>query len=350
MNNNVIIDNWSLFDIKELVTDEKIRTKNINYLGDSETDYLVKQFITLLNFLVDLISRDTIVTARGTQIAWIGHLKTLDQLVKDGIITDIRNNKTDADKQEINILKESFKLSDYESSLDDSSENKHHSFHDTTLIDGTAEYLYTSSQNKTFYSPHPFRAEFLKLTMFPFLQDGNQQIKNWIKVKRANIIEKVSNESEFRIGLVPLDPFLIEIIENSNSPYDLFETALQLRNQYKGFRNYLKEYQESLNDGDLKSLLKHERMLNEIQNKILDFKDPNKYGSFSISLGLGFFKYSKSYPLIDSLIMRNGVRATIQKLVLKPASDKTIDKLLKIFDLESVLLKEKLLEKLTKQR
>ncbi len=348
MNNHVIIDNWSLFDITELVSDEEIRAEAINNLKDSEMDYLVKQFTALLNFLVDLVSRDAIVTTRWTQITWLGHLKALDQLVKDGIITNITNDKTDMDKQEIKTIKERFKLSNYESFLEYDVENKNYSFKDTTLIDGTAEYLYRSSQNEIFYSPHPFRAEFLNITMFPFLQNGNQQMKNWIKVNRANIIEKVTNEAEFRIGLVPLDPFLIEIIENSNSPNDLFETALQLRSQYKGFRNYLNEYHESLNNGDLKALLKHERMLNEIQNKILNFKNPGKYGNFSISVGLGFFKYSKSYPIIDSLLMKKGVRATIQKLVLKPASDKTIDKLLRMFNLESILLKEKLLASLTK--
>ena len=339
--------------MKEIMTNG-ISEKKEEYASFKGNDFSMKfqpqlliQIKVLLQFLNDIVTKDTFLIDPIRKKQWLGKFDLLDELNKKGILKDIKLSENSNDFDKIKIIKNNFgtpnrikKAMDLQSLLI----HEHWNYF-SNIVNGSARYLNNSSKIGIPYSPHPFRASFLNQTIFPdFIV--NNSINNWITKERENLIEKINENSTFRIGLIPIDPIVIEIIENANSPNDLIKVALQMRKEYSKFRKYLQRYQEAINNGELKKLRVHSSLLNDIHNQVLNYKNPERYGKFTISVGFGFLKFSKSTHLIDDLLMRNGMRATLQKLILKSGSKNTMEKLLKMFDIQKTNMTNLLMENL----
>ena len=352
--NKLLIDNWTLqeiaFLLKEGVDDETADKIIYGSRKKSKTIKVPHSAIKLESFfklLTEIITSEQLIVDIEFQHVWKKDVKPLDFLHEKELISTINFEKSEYFVNFRESLVENFNLP---KDLEKKHKaivaywNKHQKSKDdflSPLIWGTAGNITRGSINDLSYSPHPIRAAFLQCTPFSNKKlVASEEVINIIKQKRVEVIKRAYENSNFNIGMININPIIIEIIESSSSINNMVTVALQMRKEYQKFRKFIAKYQTALNDGSIKELITLNDVINEVSDKILNKGEYHKYGEFELSFGFG--KIKKKFDLHKFGKSKIGARVSIEKLILKKNSEGTIDKLLDFFDEKNYKLRSEI--------
>ena len=352
MSLKLLIDNWLLQDIAEILRDglspEISSHLTVDYEKDSHyfTDISLAsvQIEALLGFLADIVIRDTLVLDQEYSYTWgRGLASSLEQLEKEGIL-DVRQFDTTSSEFEhmkglaLEDLCVTTSLKNVQQINEKSWREDHYSREPfiSAVMWGTAGNFGRSHIIEAPYSPHPFREHFIEQTMFKQKRpDAVAGTLDWIDNERLKIFQEVRQATTFRAAQFVLSPISVEIIESASSPEDLIPVALQMRRQHSKFREQMTKYQKALDDENPKALLKHRRIFDSVSSALSSFDTvKSKYGHLNLSVGTNWFvdfNWSKSLS-VDSLLGKFGTQATLKKLILAPKGETSLKKLLTMFD------------------
>lgn len=359
MSSNVIVDNWSLQEISSL----------LHFGMDEDAAHLIEPDIdggvhnykeisagiiqteALFDFLTDIILRDQLLVEEQHVNAWKKVGSPLEVVDRAGIIRayPFRGNfNLDGPRTElVNRLCVTDSLrSDHDENTEGWKLYKRtpHQYLSQTLWGG-AGMLARSFVTEHGYTPHPVRRDFFqKAGVVLRNEDSLVRLNETIKEKRAAVYKSMNGRDEFYSLYVNMMPLPIQVIQESNSPADLINTALQLRDEYQELRNWLGCYQTAINSDDFKEVAKYQKILSSI-SKYVD----SKMGSVdsnapTFSAGIGILKMSIKGDPINALKNQFGVRAMVNKLILGKSGAADLKKYLGFFDHRSSAVGMKVLE------
>lgn len=296
------------------------------------------QIETLLALLVDIVLRDRLIVDAQYTHHWEEHahffkvLRQKELLVYQkfvGLGQDFAEHKTWI-TQELCATPSLTKLNE-ENELHILEFDKPKDAYFDTGVSGTAAMLGRSLIAGTHYHPHPLRQRILEQTLFaPERRDVLKELNAHIDSERLRLFAGRAPNGTWTQAQLVLPPVAVDVIEASNSISDLVSTAIQLRDRYKPVREWLLEIQSGVDDGDPKSEAKFKRTLNAISKDLSHEIEHNDGGDISLDIGLGV--PSLSIPIAAGKVgKRFGIRATLNKQVYSTRGEKSLLKLLKMF-------------------
>jgi hypothetical protein len=208
--------------------------------------------------------------------------------------------------------------------------------HMSQLVWGSAGYLARSHVYETPYLGCPFRQALIRQTEFINRdRDAVRSMETLINTKRAKLFQQITTDRNAIYAAFNLPPVAIEIIGDSNKPNQLIAVALQLRDKYKGLRDWLGEYQLALDSENPQDIRKHVRLLESIADDIDSKYSSRSEDAVKLSISTNWLNPVNLNVPVRSIIAkmqsRFGVRAMLSDLVLSRQGDDSLKKLLTMF-------------------
>lgn len=357
MLNRIILDNWTLQEIQELYSNGLSNDSASKLLVDKENDVhsyqdISKGFVqieALFNFLQSLVLRDEIVVDSRFTSAWDQslHLKELENesLIKShnfkkGKIFEIR--KTIVDKACVtNSIKKIQRQNEKQYKQDQTTVDQLMS----QVIWGGAGMFARSQVYETFYLPHPLRKYAFQQTPVLGKGDATSQTMSLINSSRTKVFQYQNDFSSGQYVSFSLPPIIVNILEESNDIDDLFEVALQVRDEYQKLRSWIKEFQVAIESDDPKQISKYSDILQSVDKHIKTKYSQDKYGSLSLDLDLWTLTPSISKDIsINSVLNKFGIRSTLNDLILTKIGRKSLEKLFILLGERNSVLSERINE------
>jgi len=354
MPNQIILDNWTLQEVKDLylsgLSNENASKILIDRKNDSHSyQDLSKGFIqveALFNFLQNLILRDTIIVDEQFTSAWDQN-QNLKKLKQEKILKghDFKKNKI------FEVRKAIVDQACVTSSITEVQQKNEKQFledgttHDplmSQIIWGGAGMFARSHVYETFYIPHPLRKYAFQQT--PILaRDAVDQTLNLIQTSRTRLFQYQNNFNTGQHATFSLPALMIKIIQESNDVDNLLEVSLQLREEYGDLRSWLKQFQIAIESDDPRKISKYSKTLKSVQKHIESKYSPNKYGELSLELDLFTLSPSASIPVnLNKIKNKFGIRSTLNNLILTKAGTKYLGKFFQLFGENNSSLSQKI--------
>jgi hypothetical protein len=346
MTNRTFTDNWILQNVSELVMEglshEKSkylkinnRTKSYNWVGISQAFIQIKCLFSLLH---DIVLSDQILVDENFVSSWQRFGDQFDELIHSNALAKINfdtSNKNFLSIREYILNEICVNKGLLEMQRTNEKEWKEHGKSVDNLFSqivwGGAGYLARSNFNKVPYSAHPLRKYIFSQTLFKEHDSSLDFTLNWIQKQRIKLFEKIYSEKEIRIGIIPLPPIIIEVIEESRTIDDIFTIALQLRYKYSKFRKWLTEYQSALNDENTNALIKHKKLLDSIATNISEKIGSAEYSKATVTLGTSWFSIPLNVDNPKEIRQKYGIRSILNKIILMKKGISTFNNFLKFF-------------------
>ncbi len=351
MSTKLMIDNWLLQDVSmtlnnglstEMTTQIIIDHKKNNY-SYGQLPKAAVQIECIINFLVDLVTRDNLIFDKRYSYVWDNFPELLN-LNNEGILSPYELDTTSdsfIEGREIalsNICVNDEMIKTQKMNEDAwrySGESDDKFFSQT--IWGTAGNLSRSNLVSAPYSPHPIRKLLLEQTLFKESRpDAVKTTSEWINSERVCIFSEVRPDITFNVAQVILQPIAVEIIESCTCAKDLFSVALQMRKRYKRLRKFMGDYQAAIDSEDPKAIMKCKKTIAEV-HEIVASNNSLKYGNTSISSGTAYLGISHPLP---KFAHKFGIRATLQKIIFQKKGEASLKKLISMLDLKNAALQE----------
>lgn len=347
MSSNVIVDNWSLQEISQLLhfgMDDEVTHLIEPDIDKGTHDYkevssAIIQTEALFDFLTDIILRDQLLVEEQHVDAWKRGGSPLEVADHAGIIRayPFRGSfKLDGPRTELVN-----RLCVTESLRADHEENTKgwricrrtpHQYLSQTLWGG-AGMLARSFVTEQGYTPHPVRRNFFqKAGLVLRSEDSLVRLNNVIKEKRASVYKAMNSGDEFYSLYVNMMPLPIQVIRESSSTADLIKTALQLRDEYQELRNWLGCYQAAINSDDFAEVAKYQKILRSISLYVDSKMGAVDSQAPTFTAGIGILKIAIKGDPINALKNQFGVRAMVNKLILSKSGAADLKKYLGFFD------------------
>ena len=113
----------------------------------------------------------------------------------------------------------------------------------------------------------------------------------------------ILNESIFACSC----PIIVNILEDSNDIDELFEVALEVRDEYQKLRSWINEFQVAIEFDEPKQISKYSDILQSVDKHIKTKYSQDKYGALSLDLDLWTFTPGISNDiLINSMLINLG--------------------------------------------
>ncbi len=358
MSSGVIADNWSLQDISALF-DSGLSNEETGQIIIDGTKHIYKpissaviQAEALFDLLTDLILRDEIIVDSKFTNTWeyynsplleaknIGIIRDFPFLINEEILTEPRTNLV-AKLCVTTSLKDEhgYNVQGWESS-----KITPYPLLSATLWGG-AGMLARSQVYERGYTPHPLRRRlFINTGIMLDSNDALTNVKNLINENRLKLLSRMLGGDAMYSMFVNLPPLPICVINESHTQDDFIKIALQMRSEFTELRNWIKSFQETIAEDDIKMTQEHYKLLDSV-TKHIDAKLGNvKKGKFSFSAGIGIFKIAYNGDLVNDAMNKFGVRATINKLILKNSGKNELNKFCKIFNVKNTDIERQLKE------
>ena len=347
MSQSVISDNWSLQDIAQLFT---------SGLDESDTSYLIIDRIkdrygyepvsragvsseSLFDFLTDIILRDQIIVDEQFINTWKDLRSPLDLALKEKVIKPFSfldaPRKLDSPRQELlNRLCTTSDLKKHQRENEIGwSKNKTPPYPFLSqIIWGGAGMLARCLVYEKCYTPHPIRKKLLIDSGISIAsEDSATTLKNLINEKRVQLASANIGHDQLHSLRIVLPPLPISVIRESSSIQDLIPVALQLRNEHKELRDWLRQYQNAISSDVQWGTQKFEKILKSISSYVdtkMGIVDPNS-STFCVSIGV--LKISKKGRPIETLKNQFGIRSIINKLIINEEGQSELAKYLNFF-------------------
>lgn len=351
MGTSLLIDNWMLQDVNEalqvglseedageIVIDFQKGVHNFNFMP-----HAVFQIDALLALLVNIVFRDALIVDNRFTNVWengyeslrnlkyAGILNPFDFLSSEELIAEPRKvivNRLCVTQSILTVQRENERL------WEERRESKDE--HMSQLVWGSAGYLARSHVYETPYLGCPFRQALIRQTEFINRdRDAVRSMETIINTKRAKLFQSLTPERKATYAAFNLPPVAIEVIGDSNKLSQLITVALQLRDKYKGLRDWLGEYQRALDSENPQDIRKHVRLLESIADDIDSKYSSRSEDAVKLSISTNWLNpVNLNVPvrgIIAKVQNRFGVRAMLSDLVLSRQGDDSLKKLLTMF-------------------
>ncbi len=351
MASSLIIDNFLLQDIgaclsngltKESASELVINKSNDNHSA-IDVPYAGVQIEALLELLVNIVLRDSLIFDEDFTYTWAEHEDRFSGILKPGLARPlsfrIHEDKLKAPRQFVvdqlcitSSLREAQKRNVESWAAYKQADDPYLS----NVIWGTAGMLSRSHVFEALYSAHPLRKRVMEQTILTTPgQDIVADVLEWMSAERLRIFQ-VKNQSAIKeTAMIVLPPIVIDIIEESRDVKDLIPVAYQLRDKYAAMREWLKSIQTAVESEDPKKITKYKKTLDAVSKDIDQAVGSTNTGQISLNIGFGFPSLSISMGTVDGVMKNFGMRATLNNQIFTTRGEKSIKKLLRMFDEES---------------
>jgi hypothetical protein len=346
MAQGVIADNWSLQDISTLfVKGLEGNMAGEIVLADGSHSYhpvssAIIQTEALFDFLTDLVLRDEILVDENFTNAWdksgspISETKNIGVVRSYPFLSEPEKIAGPRDRIVDHICSvESLRIA-HKKNVDgwNTARQTPDSLLSATLWGGAGMCARSFVYEKS-YTPHPLRKRlFLNSGFMMSAADARHQVTTFLDDKKVSVTKKIYGNDALYSGYINIPALPIRIIQESNSADQLISTALQLRNDFQEFRDWLKIFQNAMSNDDTKNLLRIRKQLDSV-SQYVDKKVG--YGSannpVTMEAGMGIFKISNKGNPIENIKNQFGVRATLNKLIFGSSGKAEILKYVNMF-------------------
>jgi len=252
---NALLENGleDRFDQEIVIEDDNHRLKNISYGA--------VQIESLISLLINIVLRDILIV----DVKWyeeMDHFMHINHLIipesfEHNDFGEIRNYALN----QLAITESLKSLKDSKPS-DEDSEKKYMAL----IFGGSAGYLARSSICKAPYVGHPLRERIIRKSSIlnprtPRNVDVTNYVLKELQSGRTKLFQRITPEGNSAYASFNLPPIIIELIRESNSAEDLIRNAVQMRDDFEGLRNWLKEYQLAIDDEDPRNLISKKKLL-----------------------------------------------------------------------------------------
>ncbi|MEM8776253.1 MAG: hypothetical protein AAGF53_14545 [Pseudomonadota bacterium] len=350
----IMADNWLIEEVADLFdngisnsVDPRIRiNERENYFEKTKLARGAVQIEALFSLLLNIVLRESIVVDDGYAFGWSNtaelnkSLIPLQSLANDGVI-DVRNFRDEWDRLDAirpKIIDELCVTDDLRSitraNIEEYELHKRNadSYMSICLIGG-AGMLARSSLLKTNYVGHPHRqALFQEAGLYSAKPDAVRDVIEDIDQVRSSLIQFSTASMRGNQLKINAPAIAIEIIQDSNSVEDIFRVALEYRSKYRRLRDWLSNYQEALDNGDLSTSVRMRTFLKSYLSDAqidLDLADDS---STSISVSAAWFQFPVSTKPLKRIRSSFGLRSDFSRLLLKGKGEHALRKLLELFD------------------
>ena len=346
----LLIDNWVLQDVGEcLVSGLAPEESSVISIDQDNNSHIILdvpfsgvQIEALLELLVNIVLRDSLYIDSGFIETWAEHEPVFTPLLKSGLVRGIPFPVED------NALIEARKLSVErlcvtDSLLEEQARNEQSwsagkgvvNPYMSAVLWGTAGMLARSHVYEAPYSGHPLRKRVIEQTLFASpSRDIVSETQDWLTDKRIHLFETVTANGSERMASITLPPVAIDVIEEANDISQLIPVAYQLRDKYSKMREWLKYVQEAIDTEDPKGIVKYKKTLNAVSRDLDREMGKTESGKVSLQIGIGWPNLSIELGTLDHVVKRFGMRAMINNQILSPKGEKSVKKLLRLFDEE----------------
>lgn len=360
MSQSVIVDNWSLQNISELLIDgidpgvahfitPNTETDSHEY---EETPSAAIQIEALFDLITDVILRDQLLVDEKFAGAWLDKDGPLNRLAEQSVVRAfpfLREPRQLAGPRDEFVDRlcstNSLKQEHQENVKGWADARKTPNPYLSQAVWGGAGMLARAFVYEKGYTPHPVRKRLFQKAGIA-LPDSDAVLRacSTINQKRASIRALQGSNHELYSLHVNMDPLPIKVIRESSCPADIPVVALQIRDEYAELRDWLGLYQQSISSGDYKDIQKHQRILSSISQYVDSVVGKTSSDVATFTAGIDILKIAIKGSPIDTLRNQFGVRAMINKLILGASGSAELKKLLKFFGHHNTGIGMKVLE------
>lgn len=346
MDNTIISDNWSLQDIAALFL-KGVEERDAVYVTidreNNKHEYkavptAVISIDALFDFLTDIVLRDQIIVEEQFAHAWKEYDSPIITAYDAGVIRSFpflkEFDRIQGPREEIikrlcvtNSLKDAHR--ENTEGWAQSRITPHRCLSQTLW--GGAGMLARGFVYEKGYAPHPVRKRFFIETGLLLANNAFIHLTNTIKEKRASIVFVHMNDDELYALSINMPPLPVRIIQESNSPKDLISVALQMREEYRELRDWLRMYQQALSDGSYRDAQKFQKVLRSISMYVDSMLGNIDQNAGTYTAGIGVLKIAIKRQPINALRNQYGVRSMINKLIFGATGNTELRKLLSFF-------------------
>jgi len=344
MSRHVIVDNWSLQHVADLLTHgiSSSDASVINVCGDEYRYDAISEGIvqteSLFDLLTEIVLRDEIIVDSAFTETWDATNNPLRPLSRAGLLRrvpflDSENRFSDLREFLVERLcvTESLKNDHAENVRGWKSEKRTPNPYLSAVLWGRAGMLARSSTFESSYCPHPLRRRFfLSAALFLDSNSSYAKLNSVIDEKRLQVAKKVSATDLLYSMSVVLPPIPIRIIEQSSRPSDLIEVALQIRPDFQPVRDWLKKTEDLVLKDNLKAVRRQYELLEDVSTHI-DRILGNSVGKTRLSVGVGVLKVSTKIDPLRSLRNRFGFRSILNGMILDSSGRSALNRYCRLF-------------------
>ncbi|MHB1140802.1 MAG: hypothetical protein ACYC1T_03445 [Sulfuricaulis sp.] len=351
MSSTLIIDNWLLQDIggclaqglsaessSELIIDRGAGSHSIK-----EVSFAGVQVEALLGLLVDIVLRDALIVDSDFTGTWEHRAHLFAPLLSQDLIRALpfrihaerlrEPTKLIVGKLCVTTsLREAQKRNEESWKLRKIEDDKYMS----AVIWGSAGMLSRSHVFEAPYSGHPLRWRLLEQSIMTLdREDMVRKTNEWITSERLRLYEVSGVDTLQRQALLVLPPIAVEVINEARGIDDLISVAVQLREKYRKLREWLKTVQNAVDTEDAKKISKYKKTLNAVAKDINRAVSADSgYGKISLKIGYEIPSVNVTLLNLQGMLGRFGTRAILSQQVFAERGEKSLKKLLKMFDEE----------------
>jgi hypothetical protein len=356
MSSKVIIDNWSLQHIAELMSGGASHD-DVSVIGVSEDTHrydtiseAAVQTEALFELLTHIVLKDEIIIDEGFTDTWESPDNPLLDLYRAKLLRPVRFSDKEEYFAELRThlvdrlcVTSSLRSAQNENEKSWAASRSVENPFLSSVLWGGAGMLARSYYFQTPYSPHPQRRRlFIEAGVLLEGPRAIDRLQDVIRTKRLEIVRgAVSKDPLFALHAT-LPPIPIHVINESNSPSQFIETALALREEYRPLRNWLRDAENAIDRGDMMSIRKIENMLDKVGTAGFgDFFNNDKGTSISIDIS----SFGLTIP-IDISAARNlfGVRAMMNRMVFAESGHYALSRYCRLLSLTGSSLEHQLFE------
>jgi hypothetical protein len=348
MGSALIIDNWLLQDIGtclscglgsdsacEIAIDRPNNSHSIINVPESGV-----QLEGLLSLLVDIVLRDSLVVDSNFTGTWDQYQAIFAPLLHSGLVRSLpfKTHEERLEEAKRYVLDQLC----ITSTLREEQRNNEESWaarkeasnpYMSAVIWGTAGMLGRSHVYEAPYSGHPLRKRIIEQTILASpSRDAVSETLEWVAEERLRLFETKVKDGSQRTATLVLPPVAIEIIEEARDIDQLIPIAYQLRDKYAKVREWMKSIQIAMDTEDPKGIAKYKKTLSAVSKDLDRAMGNTEAGKVSLKIGIGWPGISISLGTLDNVIKKFGMRAMLNNQIFSPQGEKSIKKLLRLFD------------------
>ena len=362
MSSRIIIDNWSLQNVSELLL-SGVSTDSASVICVSDDNHtyedmpeIVIQTEALFELLTQIVLVDEILIDSKFAYTWESPDTPLLDLYRAKTLRGVRfTDQEDRFWELRNYIVDKLcvtsslrhahaeNVSSYEAS--GAAANPYLS----GLLWGGAGMLARSSYFRTPYCPQPQRRRLLiEAKILAGKPQAFDQLQSVIRSKRLDIAKGPTGDDSLFAMHAVLPPIPVQVINESSSSSRFIETALALRDEYQPLRDWLRDAETAVGEGDSRSMKKVLSTLNQIGTAgFADFFA----GDSGASISIDFSSVGFTLPLNPAAALNSfGVRAMMNRLVLAESGQMALSRYCSLLGVAGTPIEHQLFEHFSDQQ
>lgn len=345
MGQSVLADNWSLQDIAQLL-DNGIPDGTSSYLrapNDAPHHELpvasgIVALEALFDLLTDIVLRDQIIIDQAFAYVWNGS-QVFSQLEQRHVLKQhpflpkeeqIAGPRTEILKRL--LVSESLKQAHLENEQSFARSGSSVHGYLGSVVWGGAGMLARATVFEVPYSPHPIRRDFMRNSGIGLPSDSAvANITAVVREERAVVRRATRGGDALHNLQLEIDPIPVMVISEAGSASELISVAFQLRDEFRGLRDWLGEYQNALLSDSFASVKAQHDLLRSVQQHVRARTSGSWLDRASLTTGITSVSLAVESRPINWVLNRFGVRSVLNDLIFRPGGRPQLAKLLGFF-------------------